>query len=180
MQANYARQLPRHCAAAGIVVSDTQYTATMRFTRFRFERYAPIQRNARRESAFARKQTRERERYPLFTDHVAADQHSADDEFARRQRQSDRFEATQRAFHARVWRESRTRFFSLPEPVKQQIRDKWRLWTGPTTALYFSFMVDELSGDQARRVAEAAARQREYMARRYGDLGNQQPLELAR
>ncbi|CAG9186041.1 hypothetical protein [Cupriavidus pampae] len=150
----------------------------MRFTRF--ERYEPIQRSRRRESAFARKQTRERERYPLFPDQVAGEQHGADEEFARRQRQSDRFEATQRAFHARVWREARTRFFSLPEALKQEVRSKWRAWTGPTTANYFSYMVDELSGDQARRVAEAAGRQRAYMAQRYGNMPTQQPLELPR
>ncbi|WP_354678364.1 hypothetical protein [Cupriavidus plantarum] len=64
--------------------------------------------------------------------------------------------------------------------MKQEVRSKWRAWTGPTTAQYFSYMVDELSGDQGRRVAEAAARQRAYMARRYGNMPTQQPLELPR
>ncbi|TWG87880.1 hypothetical protein L602_001500000130 [Cupriavidus gilardii J11] len=122
----------------------------MRFTRF--ERYTPIDFNVRRQSAFARKQQRERDRYPLFSEHIQSEQHSADEEMARRRRQADRFEAGQRAFRARVWREARARFFSLPEADKDQIRSQWSTWTGPTTALYFSFMVDELSGDQARRV----------------------------
>ncbi|MFJ1254355.1 hypothetical protein [Cupriavidus sp. CuC1] len=30
--------------------------------------------NVRRQAAFARKQARERERYPLFGDHIAAEQ----------------------------------------------------------------------------------------------------------
>lgn len=150
----------------------------MRFTRF--ERYEPIQRNTRREVAFSRKQARERDRYPLFSDHVACEQHGVDEEFARRQRQSDRFETTQRAFHARVWRKARTRFFSLPEAVKQQIRDKRLTWPGPTTAMYFSFIVEELSGDQARRVAEAEAKLEDNRARGRAGTGVQQRMGLTR
>lgn len=149
----------------------------MRFTRF--ERYDPIDFNRRRQAAFARKQQRERDRYPLFSDHVAGEQRSADDEIERRQRQAQTFEANQRAFHARVWRKARTRFFSLPKVVKDQIRAKWLAWTGPTTALYFSFMVDELSGDQAQRVAEANAQHAAIRRQVMDQFVRQQPLEMA-
>lgn len=84
----------------------------MRFTPF--GRHDPINFNARRQAAFARKQQRERDRYPLFAEHVAAEQHSAEDELARRQRRADRFDVTMRGLHARVWREKRAIYFSLP------------------------------------------------------------------
>ncbi|MBY4898677.1 hypothetical protein [Cupriavidus sp. AU9028] len=146
----------------------------MRFTRF--ERYTPIDFNTRRRAAFIRKQQRERDRYPLIAEHVQGEQHGQDEEFSRRQRQADRFEAGQRAFHARVWREARTRFFSLPETVKEEIRRRWAAWTGPTTALYFSFLVDELSGDQARRVA-AAETSRAVRRKVWASLPRQGALE---
>lgn len=148
----------------------------MRFTRF--ERYTPIEFNARRQAAFARKQQRERDRYPLFPEHVAAEQHKADEEIDRRQRQADRFEASQRAFEARLWRKARTRFFSLPEAVKAQIRAKWLSWPGPTTATNFIYIVDELSGDRARRVAEANAGHTEIRRRAWESVNRQAALEV--
>ncbi|SOY77580.1 conserved hypothetical protein [Cupriavidus taiwanensis] len=149
----------------------------MRFTRF--ERYTPIDFNARRQAAFARKQQRERDRYPLFAEHVAGEQHTFDDEMRLRQRNADHFEASQRAFQARVWRKARARFFSLPEAVKAQIRAKWLTWTGPTTATYFSFIVDELSGDQARRVAQADAARAAIRQRLRASMGIQTALEVS-
>lgn len=77
----------------------------MRFTRF--GRHDPITFGPRRQAAFARKQQRERDRYPLFAEHVAAEQHGADEKFERRQRRSDRLEATTPNLHARIWREKR-------------------------------------------------------------------------
>lgn len=150
-----------------------KFTA-MRFTRF--ERYSPIDFNARRQAAFARKQQRERDRYPLFPEHVACEQHTADEEIARRQRQADRFEASQRALQARWWREARTRFFSLPEPLKEEIRTKWLAWTGPTTASYFTYIVDEVSGERAHRIAKAKARDAEIRVRVLASIGYQQAI----
>lgn len=149
----------------------------MRFTRF--ERYTPIDFNTRRQAAFARKQQRERDRYPLFADHVAGEQHTFDEEVLRRQRNADRFEASQRAFQARVWRKARARFFSLPEAIKAQIRAKWLTWTGPTNAITFSYIVDELSGDQARRVAQANAGRAAIRQRVCASMGFQTALEVS-
>lgn len=70
---------------------------TMRFTRY--ERHNPVELNARRQAAFARKQARERDRYPLFSDHVAAEQHSLDEELARRTARGGAFEQRMRAFN---------------------------------------------------------------------------------
>lgn len=149
----------------------------MRFTRF--ERYTPIDFNTRRQAAFARKQQRERERYPLLAEHVAGEQHTFDEEVLRRQRDADRFEADQRTFQARVWRKARARFLSLPEAIKVQIRAKWLTWPGPTNAITFSYIVDELSGDQARRVAEANAARPAIRQRVCASMGFQTALEVS-
>src|SRR5438445_4642007 len=67
--------------------TSTHPIQTMRFTRY--ERHNAIDFNARRQAAFARKQARERERYPLFGDHIAAEQHTMDEEIARRTVKAD-------------------------------------------------------------------------------------------
>ncbi|MDK3022909.1 hypothetical protein QO239_09930 [Cupriavidus taiwanensis] len=128
----------------------------MRFTRY--ERHNPIDFNARRQAAFARKQARERDRYPLLADHVAAEQHSVDDEIARRTVRADSFEQRMRAFQAGCWRDARRIYFAQPEAVRVVIRTKWAAWVGPTTSTYFAWMVDVQSGNQARRVAACRAR----------------------
>lgn len=127
----------------------------MRFTRY--ERHNPIDFNARRQAAFARKQARERERYPLLAEHVAAEQHSVDEELARRNARADACEANIRAHYARSWRDARRIYFAQPEAVRAVIRAKWEAWVGPTTSTYFSWMVDAESGNQASRVADCRA-----------------------
>ncbi len=127
----------------------------MRFTRY--GRHDAIQLTPRRQAAFIRKQQRERDGYPLFSDHVAAEQHSADEELERRQRRSDRLETTMRTQHARVWRAKRAVYFALTAEQQAEIRAKWLAWTGPTTANYFAYVVDSISGEAARRDAASRA-----------------------
>jgi hypothetical protein len=127
----------------------------MRFTRY--ERHNTIDFNARRQAAFARKQARERERYPLFGDHIAAEQHTMDEEIARRTVRADSFEHRMRAFNARCWRDARKIYFAQSEAVRAEIRAKWAAWRGPTTSTYFAWLVDVESGNQARRVAACEA-----------------------
>jgi hypothetical protein len=123
----------------------------MRFSRQ--PRYEARPLTARKEAAYARKLEKEQARYPLFPEHVAGEQRSLDDEVARRQALSVKTEQDHRDFLARVWRESRALYFAQPENIRESIRRKWRSWTGPSTALYFSSMVDVESGEQARRLA---------------------------
>ncbi|MFP3756169.1 hypothetical protein SB751_19935 [Cupriavidus sp. SIMBA_020] len=149
----------------------------MRFTPF--GRHDPINFNARRQAAFARKQQRERDRYPLFAEHVAAEQHSAEDELARRQRRADRFDVTMRGLHARVWREKRAIYFSLPAAQRGEIRAKWLTWTGPTTALYFAYIVDNVSGVAERRVEASRANALALRRRVLATLPEQTALEIA-
>ncbi|MGH8789389.1 MAG: hypothetical protein ACREYA_30490 [Cupriavidus necator] len=149
----------------------------MRFSRL--ERHTPIDFNTRRQAAFARKQQRERDRYPLFADHVAAEQHSPDEELARRQRRSDSLERTTRDLHARVWREKRAIYFSLSDAQRAEIGAKWKAWTGPTTALYFAYIVDTVSGEHARRAKTARAHTLPNRRRVLASLPEQTALEIA-
>ena len=129
----------------------------------RFERYEAVVMTPRRQSAFGRKQEKERARYPLFSDEIAAQQIDLGGEAQRRQVQRDRFEVEMRAFHARVWRESRALYFRQSSDVRAQICHAWNVWTGPRTALYFSSLVDVKSGEQSRRLARIEVEQRPYL-----------------
>ena len=148
----------------------------MRFTQF--GRHDPIHFTARRQAAFARKQQRERDRYPLFADHVAGEQHSADEELARRQRRSDRLEATTRELHARVWREKRAIYFSLSAAQRAEVRAKWLAWTGPTTAFYYAYIVDNASGEAPRRAEASRAHTLEVRRRVLANMPEQAALEM--
>lgn len=119
----------------------------------------------RKAAAFARKQAKERARYPLFAEHVASEQHSLDEEMTRRQSAADAAEANMRAFHARTWRKSRAHYFTLPEKVQAQVRAQWNAWVGPRTSTYFAWMVDTLSGEQAKRVDQAKRESQELLGR---------------
>lgn len=131
----------------------------------RYPRYEPITLTQRKAAAFALKQKKERERYPLFADHVASEQHSLDTEMARRDGARESIEASMRARYASTWRRSRARYFSLPVDIQAQIRAKWNSWVGPLTPNYFAWMVDTLSGDQAKRLEQCERERREIIAR---------------
>lgn len=133
----------------------------MRFTRFL--RYNPIDFTPRREAAFARKQARERARYPLFPEHIAESQRTVADEIALRQLRGDNLERTMRALEAKHWRKGRSMYFAQPEAVRARIQEEWRAWRGPTTAGYFIYVVEKHTGESERR--SAAIRQREAALR---------------
>lgn len=121
----------------------------------RYERYEPITLTDRKAKAFLRKQQKERDRYPLFSEHVAAEQHTLDDELQRRERSRVSFEETMRQSHARSWRQARKLYFSLSDEIRATIRTEWEKWPGPRTSGYFWSMVDLHSGQQAKRLALA-------------------------
>lgn len=126
----------------------------------RYERYEPIKMTDRRRQAFLRKQQKERDRYPLFSDHVASEQRSLGDEATRRQRLRESTEMHMRELYAGMWRQARALYFQQAPELQQQIRTAWAAWTGPRTATYFSWMVDTMSGEQARRLARIEAEMR--------------------
>ena len=130
----------------------------MRFTRFlRFER---VLMTARKESAFLRKQSRERSQYPLLAEQIAVQQRSVAEEEERRNKTVNSAETRLRAFHARVWREGRALYFAATAEQRERLQTHWRKWTGPTTSIYFKVMIEELVGITALRLAEIAARDR--------------------
>jgi hypothetical protein len=131
----------------------------------RYARYQPITITQRKIAAFARKQQNERARYPLFADHVASEQRTIETEMTRRSGAWESIEVSMRAHHAKTWRTSRARYFSLPEAIQQQIRVKWNSWVGPRTPSYFAWVVDSLSGDQAKRVERCDRERRDIIAR---------------
>lgn len=131
----------------------------------RYARYHAVTLTQRKAAAFARKQEKERNRYPLFSEHVAGEQHDLSEEMTRRQNAIDAAEANMRAFHARTWRKGRAHYFALPDEVKAQVRADWNAWVGPRTSTYFAWMVDHLSGQQAKRVAQAKEETREILGR---------------
>jgi hypothetical protein len=123
----------------------------MRFDRH--VRYEPLTLTERKVKAFQRKQAKERARYPLFSDHIADEQHSVEDEATKRATLADKFMQERRDFLAEVWRKSRKLYFSQPDSVRVAIRDYWKAWRGPVTAIYFASVVDDLSGERERRCA---------------------------
>lgn len=76
------------------------------------------------------------------------------------------FEGTMRALHARVWKESRSDYFAATDAQREAIRTGWRQWRGPTTSLYFRYMVDlHIGVMQARSESYAVAQQAVRSAR---------------
>lgn len=57
-----------------------------------------------------------------------------------------RSEQRMRAFHARIWRESRKNFFLASDAQRALIRSAWLEWRGPTTSTYFRYLVDLHTG----------------------------------
>jgi len=81
--------------------------------------------------------------------------------------------------HARVWRQKRSIYHTLSDDQCAEIRAKWQAWTGPTTALYFAYIVDTVSGEYARRAEVARADTLAIRRRVLASLPEQTALEIA-
>ncbi|PPQ35158.1 hypothetical protein SAMN06265338_1326 [Rhodoblastus acidophilus] len=114
----------------------------MRFRRW--PRPTPYEDTPRKRAAFARKQRLEREALPLYASEIAENQHSADEEMARRAVTWDRVEHSKRAYHALKWREARARLFAFPESVRLQIRRIWRDCPYPPDHAYFCDLLRQI------------------------------------
>ena len=90
----------------------------------------------------------------------------AEAEYQRRQKLMDDDTQSTRDFHAQMWRKARKRFFECDDATQKAIVEHWNniRWL-PKTSVNFAGMVDRMSGDQAKRVAEADARHLEFMAK---------------
>ena len=105
---------------------------------------------------------REQERYPLLADQAPeAMPFEADAEAKRRDDQMRRAEQDLRAFHSRVWRESRRDDQAANPGQREAIRAAWIAWTGPRTSVYFRYIVDLHTGIQAQRAEAFTERKQE-------------------
>lgn len=144
----------------------------------RFERYNRVQMTARRVAAFARKQQRETQRYPLLVEHVAGEQHSIDVEAARRQLSSDAMEERLRALCSRTWRKARAAYFAASPAVQAAIRQRWLDWTGPRNAINYIYVVDVETGALEARAQEARIHSAAIRAKVRALMGEQSVIDL--
>lgn len=154
----------------------------MRFTRY--ERLEPFAWTGRKlamaQSKAARQNKKLKRRYPLIASVLpVAAQFDFDEESNRRQLAAASFTANRRAFHARVWRESRGDYFRASETQRADIRSAWAAWTGPTTSTYFRYVVDLCTGVVALRSEAAKARERDIRAVRASSRAAQGQLDLS-
>jgi hypothetical protein len=140
----------------------------------RYPRYEELTMSDRKIAAFIRKQAKERNRYPLFLEHVEREQHSLNAERLKRIQVDITITQQQRDYRARSWRKARANFFALPETVKEIIRADWLVWVGPRDPSYFAWMIDVHSGEQARRRAIAAQENRKLRERIARELDAQE------
>lgn len=93
-------------------------------------RYKPWPRHvfedtSRKRAAFRRKQRRERDALPLFSDQIAAGQHSEDEEMHRRAMSSAAQELRDRNARAKDWREARHRLEAMPRRTRRALKVAW-------------------------------------------------------
>lgn len=92
-------------------------------------------------------------------------------EYQRRQKLMDEVTQYHRDCEAKRWRKGRKRFFELDEATQKKVIEEWeKLTIGagirmPAESSRFCGVVDRVSGDQAKRLAECEKRHLEYMAK---------------
>lgn len=126
----------------------------------------PIDFNQRRAAAFIRKQEREANALPLFSEQIREQQHDWETEKEARQRKDDACIISWRQREAAVWRKARSMYFSLPEQSRAMCRRDWETvfraaWT-PTNLIY---LVEKYNGVGAMREARMRADRRAMEAR---------------
>lgn len=134
----------------------------------RFRRRQPFEGltlSNRKALAFERKKKRERDRFPLFAEEIAATQSSWDQEQARREHMAQRIEQEWRDRIAGWWRKGRRMYFAEPIETREKIMSAWREWTGPAEATYFIYVVELHNGtidtrSAAMNTKNQAARER--------------------
>lgn len=144
----------------------------MRFTRkVRYEDFNWTPRSlAMAKSKPARQQKKMEDQFPLLAAVLPPPAaFNEEQEFEQRRSRLKRIDAEDRARCARLWRACRRDFFAATDEQKEAIRKAWAAWQGPTTGLYFRYVVDVATGvyearSNALRAHEAQLR-REARAR---------------
>jgi len=105
----------------------------MRFDQFG---YSEFRDTYRKRLAFLRKQLRERERYRLFADQVAAEQIDVDTEMAQRQAIWNKEDAASRAYQAQRWHQARAKLATYPDDERRELLAYWQHFTCPGVPEY--------------------------------------------
>jgi hypothetical protein len=108
----------------------------MRFRRW--HRPEPYGDTSRKRAAFLRKQRLHRESLPLFADEIASQQHSVDEEMARRAIWWAEAEHHRRHQRAARWRDARARLFAMPDALRRRVREIWRTCPYPADPASFA------------------------------------------
>lgn len=111
----------------------------MRFNR-RLD-YGPYEDTRRKRLALARKQTLERERFPLLAPLIAEQQPDADTVMRDRAEKWVRWEQEQRQRQADLWRKARRRLWSYGSNIRPQLYELWQRAPYPATPVYLLDML---------------------------------------
>lgn len=95
----------------------------------------------RKRQAFARKQKKEQERYPLFAEQIASEQLDVDTEMVRRRTSWDRNQSNGRAQRARDWIRARARLAAYPVGERKELLAYWKRCGWPGTPTYLLSML---------------------------------------
>lgn len=160
----------------------------------KFKRYpqrvgAPIDWTKRRASLAksqpVRNAKKTSKKIPLFSEILEEEARGVtiDVEEAKQKRQDNQDSTIRkrRQFHAITWRKARKRFFECDEATQQAILDRWNSFVYrwmPKESTRFAGLVDELSGDKARRLLICEAQTEaihQKVAQEIWDKANRQP-----
>lgn len=109
--------------------------------RFKRMDYCEFRDTYRKRLAFLRKQHNERSSYPLFSDQIAAEQISVDDEMADRRRIANEQRARDRCSRAGEWRRARSVLAQHAPDVRAQLLAFWSRCGWPADPPYFLTML---------------------------------------
>lgn len=96
----------------------------------------------RKRQAFERKKRKEQERYPLFAEEIASEQHDVDTEMAERSISWNRQQTTDRARRARDWIRARTKLATYPAKERNELLAYWTRCGWPGTPTYLLSMMN--------------------------------------
>jgi hypothetical protein len=95
----------------------------------------------RKRQAFARKQKKEQERYPLFAEEIASQQHDVETEMRLRRTSWDRHGVNGRAQRARDWIRARAKLATYRDDVRKELLAYWSRCGWPATPTYLLSMM---------------------------------------
>ena len=133
--------------------------------------------NSRKESLFARKQQREANALPLFSDQIREQQHDWESEKRKRQSKSDGIIVAWRAREAALWRKARKMYFALPEDLRAQCKQDWvTIFRGAWTNTNLIYVVEKYNGIGDQRRSKFNAENRAMELRIQARLSRQSAL----